>query len=325
MAISGLTAWQALFVHARLEAGQAVLIHGATGGVGTIAVQLARAAGARVIGTGRTADRHTAKRIGVDTFIDLTSQGVEDAGQVDVVLDVIGGDVRDRSTALLRPGGTLVTSAGPPQIQPADGRAIFFVVEPDRAQLTELASRLRDGRIAPTVAAEHSLPEAIAALGPDAPHLRGKTIIRVAQDLFPREHGLGLALKVDVRVAADVDGDSLDGAAGEVVRGSVGVVVGDWLAAVTADAQALAGEGEHAWLGLDPALADLLVPVIEGQDPGSNARRILPVFVERGRQDEALADGDFFGPVDLLLHHADEVVHVVEPVVLEVEGVPAEP
>jgi NADPH:quinone reductase-like Zn-dependent oxidoreductase len=179
-AISGLTAWQALFVHARVEAGQTVLVHGATGGVGTIAVQLARAAGARVIGTGRSADRDAAKQNGVDTFIDLTSQQVADAGQVDMVLDVIGGDVRDRSTALLRPGGTLVTIVDPPQIQPADGRAIFFVVEPDRAQLTELASRLRDGRIAPTIAAEHPLPEAIAALGPDAPHLRGKTIIRVA-------------------------------------------------------------------------------------------------------------------------------------------------
>jgi NADPH:quinone reductase-like Zn-dependent oxidoreductase len=179
--ISGLTAWQALFVHARAEAGQTVLIHGAAGGVGTIAVQLAREAGARVIGTGRTADTDTAKKNGVDKFIDLTSQSVADAGQVDIVLDVIGGDVRDRSTALLRPGGTLVTIVGPAQIQPADGRAIFFVVEPDRAQLTELASRLRDGRIAPTIAAEHPLPEAIAALGPHAPHLRGKTIIRVAQ------------------------------------------------------------------------------------------------------------------------------------------------
>jgi NADPH:quinone reductase-like Zn-dependent oxidoreductase len=179
-AISGLTAWQALFVHARVGAGQTVLIHGATGGVGTIAVQLARQAGARVIGTGRTADRDAAKRIGVDKFIDLTSQGVEEAGQVDMVLDVIGGDVRDRSTALLRPAGILVTIVGPPRVQPADGRAIFFVVEPERAQLAELASRLRDGRIAPTIAAEHPLPQAIAAFGPDAPRLRGKTIIRVA-------------------------------------------------------------------------------------------------------------------------------------------------
>jgi NADPH:quinone reductase-like Zn-dependent oxidoreductase len=104
---------------------------------------------------------------------------VEDAGQVDVVLDVIGGEVRDRSAALLRSGGTLVTIVGPPQVQPENGRAVFFVVEPDRAQLTELASRLRDGRIVPAIAAEHPLPEAIAAFGPDAPRLPGKTIIRV--------------------------------------------------------------------------------------------------------------------------------------------------
>lgn len=180
-AISGLTAWQALFVHARIDAGQTVLIHGAAGGVGTIAVQLAREAGTRVIGTGRTADRDTAKRIGVDTFIDLTSQSLEEAGQVDAVLDVIGGDIRDRSTALLHPGGTLVTTLDPPRIQPENGRAIFFVVEPDRAQLTQLADRLRDGRIAPAIAAEHPLPEAIAAFGPDVRRLPGKTIIRVTQ------------------------------------------------------------------------------------------------------------------------------------------------
>jgi NADPH:quinone reductase-like Zn-dependent oxidoreductase len=179
--ISGLTAWQALFAHAHLEAGQAVLVHGAAGGVGTIAIQLAREAGARVIGTGRAADRDSANRIGVDMFIDLSSESLEDAGKVDVVLDVIGGDVRDRSTALLRPGGTLVTIVDAPQIQPEDGRAIFFVVEPDRAQLTELANRLRDGRLAPTIAAEHPLAEATNALGPDAPRLPGKTIIRVAE------------------------------------------------------------------------------------------------------------------------------------------------
>jgi NADPH:quinone reductase-like Zn-dependent oxidoreductase len=181
-AISGLTAWQALFVHARIETGQTALIHGAAGGVGTIAAQLAREAGARVIGTGRAADRDLARRSGVEVFIDLTSQNLEDAGQVDVVLDVIGGDVRDRSTAMLRPGGTLVTVVDPPHVQPADGRAIFFVVEPDREQLTELANRLRNGRITPLIAAEHPLREAITALGPDAPRLPGKTIIRVAEE-----------------------------------------------------------------------------------------------------------------------------------------------
>ena len=180
--ISGLTAWQALFIHARIEAGQTVLVHGAAGGVGTMAIQLACEAGARVVGTGRAGHQETAMSAGADIFIDLGSQRLESAGQVDVVLDVIGGDIRDRSTALLGPGGTLVTIVDPPQIQPADGRAIFFVVEPDRAQLSELASRLRDGRIAPTIAAEHPLREATTALGPDAPRLQGRTIIRVAEE-----------------------------------------------------------------------------------------------------------------------------------------------
>ncbi|MET8833915.1 NADP-dependent oxidoreductase [Micromonospora sp. NPDC004540] len=180
--VSGLTAWQALFVHARLEPGQTALIHGAAGGVGSIAVQLAREVGARVIGTGRARDRDAALKLGVDAFVDLQQESLEGVGQVDVVLDVIGGDIRDRSTALVRPGGTLVTVAGPPEVQPQDGRAIFFVVEADRSQLTELATRLRDGRIAPNVGAIRPLSEAVAAFGPDAPRVPGKTIIRVTGD-----------------------------------------------------------------------------------------------------------------------------------------------
>ena len=180
-AISGLTAWQALFVHARPQAGETLLIHGAAGGVGSIAVQLAREIGTRVIGTGRAGDRDAVLGLGVDTFVDLQSERLEDVGQVDVVLDVIGGDIRDRSTALVRPGGTLVTIAGPPEVQPQDGRAMFFVVEPNRSQLTEIASRLRDGRITPNVAAVRPLSEAIAAFGPNTPRTPGKTIIRVTE------------------------------------------------------------------------------------------------------------------------------------------------
>src|SRR6266516_2497070 len=121
--------------------------------------------------------------------------------------------------------------------------------------------------------------------------------------LLAGEHGRGLTLQVDVGVAADVDGDALDGAAGEGVRVRAGVVVGDRFAAVAADAQALARDREHSWLGLDPALADLLIPVVEGQDPGGHARRVLTVLVERGRQDQVLPGRKILGPVDLLLHH----------------------
>jgi NADPH:quinone reductase-like Zn-dependent oxidoreductase len=89
-----------------------VLIHGAAGGVGSIAVQLARQAGSRVIGTGRATDRDRAIGLGVEEFVDLEADRLEDAGEADVVLDVIGGDMLRRSTALVRAGGTLVTRAG---------------------------------------------------------------------------------------------------------------------------------------------------------------------------------------------------------------------
>jgi NADPH:quinone reductase-like Zn-dependent oxidoreductase len=179
--ISGLTAWQALFDHARLSAGQTVLIHGAAGGVGSVAVQLAREAGYRVIGTGRAADRARVLGLGVEAFVDLQAERLEDAGEVDVVFDVIGGDILERSIALVRAGGTLVSIAEPPTIQPENGRAIFFVVEPDRSQLAGLARRLRDGRVTVNVAAVRPLAEAPAAFGPDAPRVRGKTIIQVTE------------------------------------------------------------------------------------------------------------------------------------------------
>ena len=179
--ISGLTAWQALFDHARLTAGQTVLIHGAAGAVGSIAVQLAREAGARVIGTGRAAHRDTAFGLGADAFVDLEADRLEEAGEVDVVLDVIGGQILERSAALVRTGGTLVTIVAPPAVQPDHGRAVFFVVEPDRARLVDLAQRVRDGRIKPLVGAVRPLPEAPAAFVPDR-RIQGNTIIQIAHE-----------------------------------------------------------------------------------------------------------------------------------------------
>ncbi|MEU6657968.1 NADP-dependent oxidoreductase [Streptomyces sp. NPDC046821] len=177
--ISGLTAWQGLFDHGRLTTGQSVLIHGAAGGVGSIAVQLAREAGARVIGTGRAADREAALGLGVHTFVDLQADRLEDIGEMDVVFDVIGGEILERSTALVRAGGTLVTIAQPVTVHPADGRAVFFVVEPDRVRLADLAQRLRDGRLKPIVGAIRPLGDAAAAFAPNK-RTPGKTIIRVA-------------------------------------------------------------------------------------------------------------------------------------------------
>ncbi|WP_112244810.1 NADP-dependent oxidoreductase [Kribbella monticola] len=175
--ISGLTAWQALFDHAQLQTGQTVLIHGVGGAVGSVAAQLAREAGAYVIGTGRPSDRERAGELGAHRFLDLHGDDLQDAGEVDVVLDVIGGDLRDRSTELLRPGGTLVSIAGPATTQPRDGRAIFFVVEPDRQQLIDLATRVRTGRLTPLVTTVSSLDDA-----PTAFSARGRTIIKVTKD-----------------------------------------------------------------------------------------------------------------------------------------------
>ena len=179
--ISGLTAWQGLFVHAGLTTGQTVVVHGAAGGVGSIALQLAREVGAQVIGTGRTDDRDVVLGLGAQAFLDLDADPLEGVGEVDAVFDVIGGDVLERSTALVRPGGTLVTIAMPPTVQPKEGRAVFFVVEPDRARLADLAQRLRDGRLKPIVGAVRPLTETADAF---ARHRRtpGKTIIQIARD-----------------------------------------------------------------------------------------------------------------------------------------------
>jgi NADPH:quinone reductase-like Zn-dependent oxidoreductase len=178
--ISGLTAWQGLFDHAELKAGQTVLIHGASGGVGSIAVQLAGELGARVIGTGRAADRGAALDLGADAFVDLEADRLEDVGEVDVVFDAIGGEVLERSAALVRAGGTIVTIVGPPKVRPADGRAIFFVVEPDRSRLADLAQRVRSGRLKPVIGEVRPLADVPSAFAPDR-RASGKTIIRVAE------------------------------------------------------------------------------------------------------------------------------------------------
>ncbi|MFF9363900.1 NADP-dependent oxidoreductase [Streptomyces griseoluteus] len=179
--ISGLTAWQGLFDHAGLTTGQTVVIHGAAGAVGSVAVQLAREAGARVVGTGRAAHRDTVLDLGAHAFLDLDQDRWQEAGQTDVVFDVIGGEILDRSAALVRPGGTLVTIAHPPAVRPEDGRAVFFVVEPDRARLADLARRLRDGRLQVRVGAVPPLAEAAASFA-SRQRVPGRTIIRVAED-----------------------------------------------------------------------------------------------------------------------------------------------
>ena len=178
--ISGLTAWQGLFEHGHLQPGQTVLAHGAAGAVGTMVTQLAREAGAYVIGTGRAPDRGKALDFGAHEFLDLENDDLGDVGEVDLVFDVIGGEIQERSAALIRSGGVLVSVVGPVEARPADGRAVDFVVEPDRAQLAGIVERVRDGRLRPNIGTTAQLDDAIAALS--SPERRkGKTIIEVPQ------------------------------------------------------------------------------------------------------------------------------------------------
>ena len=176
--ISGLTAWQGLFVHGRLQAGQSVLVHGAAGAVGSMVTQLARLAGAYVIGTGRAPDRHKALDFGAKEFVDLDNDTLEDVGGVDLVFDVIGGDIGMRSAGVIRPGGTLVTIAGPTKARPADGRTVDFVVEANRPQLGEIVQRVRDGRLRTNIGTVATLDDAVAAFNPTE-RRPGKTIVRV--------------------------------------------------------------------------------------------------------------------------------------------------
>ena len=175
--VSGLTAWQGLFLHGRLQAGQSVLAHGAAGAVGSMVTQLAREAGAYVIGTGRAADRQKALDFGANEFVDLENDALEDVGGVDLVFDVIGGDIGKRSEGLIRAGGTLVPIVGPAEAQPVNGLAVDFVVESDRAQLSEIVQRVRDGRLRTNIS-NKQLYDAVAAFN-STKRVKGKTIIRV--------------------------------------------------------------------------------------------------------------------------------------------------
>src|SRR3954462_9033575 len=192
LVMPGLTAWQGLFEHGRLPAGQTLLVHGAAapvgstvtplpraaGVVGSMVTQLAREAGAYVIGTGRAADRQTALDFGAQEFVNLENDALEDVGGVDLVFDVIGGDIGKRSAGLIRAGGTVVSVVGPPEARPADGLAIDFVVEADRAQLGEVVQRVRDGRLRTNIGKVATLDDAVAALNP-TDRVSGKTIIRI--------------------------------------------------------------------------------------------------------------------------------------------------
>src|SRR3954467_1122161 len=177
LVMPGLTAWQGLFEHGRLLAGQSVLVHGAAGVVGSMATQLARAAGAYVIGTGRAAARQTALDFGAQEFVDLDNDALEDVSEVDVVCGVPGGAIAKRSAGVIRAGGTLVTVTGPTDARPSRGRTVDFVVIPDCAQLSELVQRVRGGRLRTNIGNVSALDDAVAAFN-RTERIKGKTIIR---------------------------------------------------------------------------------------------------------------------------------------------------
>jgi NADPH:quinone reductase-like Zn-dependent oxidoreductase len=179
---AGLTAWQALFDHGRLATGQTVIIHGAAGAVGSMAVQLARWAGAEVIGTGRARHRSPVLALGADRFIALDSGAPDDiAGLADVVFDTIGGDVLARSPALLRPGGTLVMIKAdtPPPAGRDDIRKVVFIQESSRPQLAELGRLVDEEVLRPQVGPVFPLAQAAAAYQAKAAGgVAGRVILR---------------------------------------------------------------------------------------------------------------------------------------------------
>lgn len=177
LVMPGLTAWQALFDHGKLQTGQRVLVHGAAGIVGSMAVQLAREAGAYVIGTGRAAHREVAHDFGANEFADLEKDSLENIGKVDLVFDALGGDIAKRSFGVIRAGGRFVTITGPIEEQANGVQYIDFVVEADRSQLIEIAKKFREGRLKTNIGNIVPIDDAVATYNL-TDRVKGKTVIR---------------------------------------------------------------------------------------------------------------------------------------------------
>jgi NADPH:quinone reductase-like Zn-dependent oxidoreductase len=180
--ISALTAWQALVDRTNLSEGERLLVHGAAGGVGAFAVQLARHKGAHIVATSSAANVDFVKGLGADEVIDYRSTPFERVVRnMDVVLDTVGGETRDRSWGVLRKGGRLVTVAADSEgMKQERVRDAFFIVEPNRNQLIEIA-RLIDGRIIrPIVGAVFSMNDVRKAYAQKP--MRGKNVLRIAEE-----------------------------------------------------------------------------------------------------------------------------------------------
>ncbi len=185
--ISALTAWQGLIDRAHLQSGQRVLIHGASGGVGTFAVQLAHDFGAYVIATASARNRDFVKQLGADEFIDYTSQRFEDvARDIDVVFDCVGGETFERSFSVLKPGGHITTIAASEEAEALKDerrKKAFFIVEPNQSQLIEITKLIDSGKLKPVVDAVVPLSDAAAAYNGTLKNRqgRGKIAISVAE------------------------------------------------------------------------------------------------------------------------------------------------
>lgn len=182
--LSALTAWQAFRRHAHVEPGQVVLVHGASGGVGSYAVQLAHYFGATVIGTASARNKDFVTELGCDEVVDYATTDFRDVVKdVDVVLDPIGGDTLQRSYDVLRPGGYLVSILDPVSAETLAAHGIegsYFIVEPDRAGLTEIAALVDSGDLRSIVSTVLPLSEARAAYTQGrGGHNRGKIVLTV--------------------------------------------------------------------------------------------------------------------------------------------------
>jgi NADPH:quinone reductase-like Zn-dependent oxidoreductase len=182
--LAALTAWQALFDTAQLQPGQRVLIHGAAGGVGHFAVQLAKWKGAHVMGTASTKNHEMVHELGADELIDYTTQRFEDiARNIDVVLDTIGGDTQERSWPVLKKGGVLVSLVQPPSENKAKEhgvRGIRLGARPNGQELAEIAKIIDAGKLAPVIDRILPLSEARRAHElSQSGHTHGKIVLRV--------------------------------------------------------------------------------------------------------------------------------------------------
>lgn len=178
--ISALTAWQGLLGRARLAAGDRVLVHGAAGGVGVFAVQLARWRGATVIGTASPTNAAFVHGLGADEVIDYRAVRFEDIVHgIDVVFDTVGGETLDRSWGVLKPGGRLVTIAASVEGSPDPRtREAFFIVRPDRGQLNEITRLIDAAQLRPVVDCVFPLAQARQAF--EHKPTRGKVVLSVA-------------------------------------------------------------------------------------------------------------------------------------------------